>query len=195
KMEITARRPQTLAAWIRGEAPATDDKGDDKKDAKKEVAKKDEKKDGKTDNKPKKPLVKKPLSVIYVADIDLISNQLLSMRTEGMEQFRWDNGPFVLNLVDAVAGEDRYLDIRQRKARYATLRRIEAEAQKAYDDEEEARKDAQKLYDEAVSKEDEAVKKIEKEASDMEADYKKREDAGEVIDRGEHESKRKLLQF
>jgi ABC-2 type transport system permease protein len=191
KMEITPRRAHTIAAWIRGEAAAADDKkADDKK-----VAKKDDKKAGKTDDKAKKPAVKKPLSVIYVADIDLISNQLLAMRTEGMEQFRWDNGPFVLNLVDAVAGEDRYLDIRQRKARYATLRRIEAEAQVAYDKEEEARKEAQKNYDDAVNKEDEAVKKIEKEASDMEEDYKKRENAGEVIDRGELESKRKLLQF
>jgi len=130
-----------------------------------------------------------------VADIDLINNQLLGMRTEGIEQFRWDNGPFVLNLVDAVAGENRYLDIRQRKARYATLRRIEAEAQVAFDKEEEARKAAQKEYDEAVTKEDEAIKKIEKEASDLEADYRKRSEKGEQIDLNEKKSKEQLLQF
>ena len=193
KMEVTPRHAYTLAAWIRGEAAEKKDeeKKDDKKESK-EDAKKD---DGKTDDKAKKPIAKKPLSVIYVADIDLISNQLLGMRTEGVEQFRWDNGPFVLNLVDAVAGEDRYLDIRQRKTRYATLRRIEGEAQVAYDKEEEARKAAQKEYDEAVAKEDEAIKKIEKEAADLEEEYKKRQDKGEQIDSGEVKGKQQLLQF
>lgn len=191
KMEVTPRHAYTLAAWIRGEA--TESADDAKKDAKK--GKEDPKKDGKSDDKAKKPAAKKPMSVIYVADIDLISNQLLSMRTEGVEQFRWDNGPFVLNLVDAVAGEDRYLEIRQRKARYATLRRIEAEAQVAYDKEEEARKAAQKEYDEEVAKEDEAVKKIEKEAADLEAEFKKKQDAGEQIDSGEFKSRQQLLQF
>jgi len=194
KMEVTPKRAYTIAAWIRGEegeGTAEDKKADDKKEA----AKKDAKKDGKADEKSNKPVVKKPLNVIYVADIDLINNQLLGMRTEGVEQFRWDNGPFVLNLVDAVAGENRYLDIRQRKARYATLRRIEAEAQVAFDKEEEARKAAQKEYDEAVTKEDEAIKKIEKEASDLEADYRKRSEKGEQIDLNEKKSKEQLLQF
>jgi len=191
KMEVTPRHAYTLAAWIRGEeAEAAAD--DAKKEAKKD-AKDDAKKDGKKDDKAKKPVAKKPMSVIYVADIDLISNQLLAMRTEGVDQFRWDNGPFVLNLVDAVAGEDRYLAIRQRKTRYATLRRIEAEAQVAYDLEEKARKDAQKKYDEAVAKEDEAIKKIEKEAADLEADYKKRQDKGEQIDSGEVKAKQTML--
>ena len=198
-MEGTPKRAHTLAAWIRGEVAGTtvdDGKKDVKKDDKKDAAKKDDaKKEDTADKKAKKSLVKKPLSVIYVADIDLISNQLLGMRTEGVEQFRWDNGPFVLNLVDAVAGEDRYLHIRQRKARYATLRRIEAEAQVAYDKEEVAQKAAQKEYDEAVTKEDEAIKKIEKEAADLEADYKKRQDAGEQIDLNEKRSKDQLLQF
>ncbi len=192
KMDVTPRRGYTLAAWIRGEAGEA---ADSKKDDKKTAAKDEPKKEGKADENSKKPLTKKPLSVIYVADIDLISNQLLGMRTEGVEQFRWDNGPFVLNLVDAVAGEDRYLNIRQRKAKYATLRRIEAEAQVAYDKEEEARKAAQKKYDEAVTKEDEAIKKIEKEAADLQADYKKREDAGEQIDKNEEQEKLRLLQF
>lgn len=187
KMEVTPRKAYTIAAWIRGEAGEADEKKvDDKKDVKK-----DEKKDG----KPKKPIVKKPLSVIYVSDIDVISNELLNMRTQGMDQFRWDNGPFVLNLVDSVAGENRYLDIRQRKARYATLRRIEAEAQVAYDKEEEARKEAQKKYDDAVSKEDEAVKKIEKEDSDLAAEYQKKADKGEQIDPNEKQARQRALQF
>lgn len=190
KLEVTPRRAYTVAAWIRGEAP------EDKPEAAKDEPKKEgDKKDADQGDKAKKPLAKKPLSVIYVADIDLISNQLLSMRTGGDEQFRWDNGPFVLNLVDAVAGEDRYLAIRQRKTRYATLRRIEAEAQVAYDKEEEAGKKAQEQYDKAVSKEDEAIKKIEKEAADLEADYKKRQDAGEQIDPNELRAKQQALQF
>ena len=60
---------------------------------------------------------------------------------------------------------------------------------------EVAQKAAQKEYDEAVTKEDEAIKKIEKEAADLEADYKKRQDAGEQIDLNEKRSKDQLLQF
>lgn len=198
KLERTPGRAFTLAAWIRGEEAPNDEKEDTKKsdeDAKPDAKKDPAKKDDKSAETTKAPAPKKPLSVIYVADIDLLSNQLLAMRTEGIEQFRWDNGPFVLNLVDAVAGEDRYLSIRQRKTRYSTLRRIESEAQVAYDREEDAAKKAQTDYDEAVAKQDEAVKKLEKEDQDLDAEYKKRQDAGEQIDPNEYRSKKQALQF
>ena len=198
KLERTPRRAYTLVAWIKGEEPAAETKDDDakKKEAKKDTDKKDAaKKDEKAGDASKKTPPKKPLSVIYVCDIDLLSNQLLSMRTQGVEQFRFDNGPFVLNLVDAVAGEDRYLAIRQRKTRYSTLRRIEQEAQVAYDLEDEAGKKAQDEYEAAVNKQDEAVKKIEKEAQDLEEKYRKKQEVGETIDPNEFKAQQQALQF
>ena len=97
----------TIAAWIRGEegeGTAKDKKADDK-----EAAKKDAKKDGKADEKSKKPVVKKPLNVIYVADIDLINNQLLGMRTEGVGSSLGQRS-LCLEPGRCRRGENRYLD-------------------------------------------------------------------------------------
>src|SRR5688572_7868722 len=140
KLRRTLERSYVLAAWIRGKDDGESDAAESKKkEGKAKDPKKDDKaaksdvkanKDGQAaaDNAKKKL----PINVIYVADIDLLHNQWIEFRNlPGEDQFRWDNGPFVLNLVDAAAGDERFLEIRQRKPRYSTLQRIEAEAKKA----------------------------------------------------------------
>lgn len=174
-----------------GEADEVDSKGADKTKAT-DKAKEDEKKpDAGKDKKgtaTKEKQKKHPLSVIYVADIDILHNELIALRNSGTgsEQFRWDNLPFVLNLIDAAADDDRYLNIRQRKTRYSTLHRVEAEANRAREKEDISAKDYQEKYDEAVKKEDEAVKKIEKEQQEFEADFEKKRNSGEPVNIGEY---------
>ena len=90
---------------------------------------------------------KKPggINVIYVTDIDLLSSQFVQMRNEPnmmITKFRFDNVPFVCNLIDAVGGEDRFLEIRKRKPKHSTLRMVEFRAAKAREQQKDAdRKD------------------------------------------------------
>jgi ABC-2 type transport system permease protein len=132
--------------------------------------------------------------VIYVADIDCLHNQWFMYRNSpGPDQFRWDNGPFVLNLIDAVAGEDRFLAIRQRKPRYSTLQRIEEEARRAGESEDREAEKFQKKYKEELEKQEENVKKLEKKLTDLRSDREKRRNAGEVIDINEEQAKETSL--
>jgi ABC-2 type transport system permease protein len=71
------------------------------------------------------------IDVIVVADIDMISEQFFRMREMGdiAEQgihFDFDNVTFVLNCLDEVAGDTRFIELRKRRPEYRTLTRIEA---------------------------------------------------------------------
>ena len=210
KLKRTPERAYTIAAWIREEAADSGDaKSKDAKDEKEpkeseskegkqeEKAKASGGKDGKTPPSPaqaKYAPKKKPMSVIYVADIDCLHNQWFMYRNSpGPDQFRWDNGPFVLNLIDAVAGQDGFLAIRQRKPRYSTLQRIEMEAREAGEREDVEAEKFQKKYNDALAKQDENVKKLEKKLTDLRADREKRRNAGEVIDLNEEQAKETSL--
>jgi ABC-2 type transport system permease protein len=211
KLKRTPERAYTIAAWIREETAGGDAKEGETRDAKgekketKEGDTKDEKqekktgsgKDGKTPESPPKAKYapkRKPLNVIYVADIDCLHNQWFMYRNSpGPDQFRWDNGPFVLNLIDAVAGEDRFLAIRQRKPRYSTLQRIEEEARRAGESEDREAEKFQKKYKEELEKQEENVKKLEKKLTDLRSDREKRRNAGEVIDINEEQAKETSL--
>jgi ABC-2 type transport system permease protein len=100
------------------------------------------------------------LNVIFIADIDFISNtffQIRRMRRAGRNSgsdFQFDNVTFLLNAVDSLAGDDRLINLRKRRPEHRTLTRIEAEAktfdeafmkqkEKAEDQAGDALKDAQ----------------------------------------------------
>jgi ABC-2 type transport system permease protein len=207
-------RAYTIAAWIRGKEKegAAADAAEDKKDAKqgstkpeksaKAAAKKEGGDDGKKESKGKDEKgssaaqAKRPVSVIYVADVDCLHNQILEMRNiPGGEQFRWDNGPAILNLVDVVAGDDRFLAIRQRKPRYSTLQRVELVTQDARADEDKLSQEYQSKYDKEVAKQDENVKKIETELSDLDSEFERKRNAGQQIDLGEYRTRKQQLQL
>jgi ABC-2 type transport system permease protein len=73
------------------------------------------------------------VNVIYVADIDVLSDYFVDIRNEpirdGIEYFFQDMS-FALNIVDALAGEDTFLGLRNRRFRHVTLGKIEAQKEK-----------------------------------------------------------------
>lgn len=76
------------------------------------------------DAKPSKALT----NVIYVADIDTLSDYFVEIRNAPIQsgiEYRFQNMNFVLNIVDALAGETTYLDIRNRKVNHVTLEVLE----------------------------------------------------------------------
>ena len=67
------------------------------------------------------------VQAIVVADIDLMGPQIFGLRNRPDEVFglNFDNVTFVLNVLDTLSGDDRFLEIRKRKPKHRTLERIE----------------------------------------------------------------------
>jgi ABC-2 type transport system permease protein len=126
------------------------------------------------------------IDVIYVADIDCLSSQFLMIRAAGDEEtvanFRFDNVPFVLNIVDSLAGDDRYLEIRKRKRRYGTLKVVDKEIETfriAQQEElKKAEDDLKKKRDEAQAAADKSQKELEEKITE----YQNKQAKGEEID-------------
>jgi ABC-2 type transport system permease protein len=113
------------------------------------------------------------IDVIVVADIDMISEQFFRMREMGdvAEQgihFDFDNVTFVLNCLDEVAGDTRFIALRKRRPMYRTLTGVEAitaEQRKATD---ELIQQATTEFNKAKDQEDrESQKDIEKFQKDL----------------------------
>jgi len=117
----------------------------------------------------------KPIRAVVVGDIDLMDGRIFGLRNRPDEVFAldFDNVAFVLNVLDELAGDGRFVDIRKRKPKHRTLERIEAtvaEARKQADDER------QKFiadFDEAERQENDRMQKeiseFEKKIKDLES--------------------------
>ena len=104
-----ASRPRTTTALA--DAAALDDAHDpaDDPEAKADAAK------------------QKDMNVIVVADIDWVIPSFFQIREGGDEHFLpvTQNVPFILNIIDELAGDDRFMEIRKRARLYRTLTRID----------------------------------------------------------------------
>ena len=65
----------------------------------------------------------KPMKVILVSDIDWIIPSFFFIREGGDENFlpATQNVPFILNIIDTLAGDDRFVEIRKRARIHRTL--------------------------------------------------------------------------
>lgn len=140
----TTHEPYIVAARIRGRVSADEglylkDVTTDGKDAAKaEDAKNgDTKADGTPDDKAaeddalagKEP-EKTELDVVLVADIDWIAPDIFRVREMGdnadwVTDFKFQNVPFVLNILDVLAGDDRYVDLRKRTRAHRILTKVD----------------------------------------------------------------------
>lgn len=186
-------RPLVLAARIQGKdvpaAPSSGekDKSPDEKDAAKtdpgktdtaktdtaktdaaktDAAKSDaQKSDEKSADATKSPA--RPIDVVYVADIDLMSWQFLRIRArpDADEEINWrfENVTFLLNIIDALSGDDSYIDIRKRQIRHSTLAVVERTTQDARNEEFKQKldfdADIKRQNDEREKKDREMLKK------------------------------------
>jgi ABC-2 type transport system permease protein len=175
-------RGYILAAWIRGEAESASEGGEgEEKEKSKTIEIKPTKAGGSADDAKKSG----GINVIYVTDIDLLSSQFVQMRNEPNQmitKFRFDNVPFVCNLIDAVGGENRFLEIRKRKPKHSTLRRIEERAAMAREKQSQANEEMQAKYEAAVKKADEEKEKTFAEFKKLFDDLQRKQTLGEEID-------------
>jgi ABC-2 type transport system permease protein len=110
-------------------------------------------------------------------------------------RFRFDNVPFVCNLIDAVAGETRFLEIRKRKPRHSTLRMVEARAAEAREREQTEINKSRQRYEEEEKKADEEAKKVYADLQKVVDDLQAKQRRGEEVDLAELEAKVAQLQI
>jgi len=101
------------------------------------------------------------INAVYVTDIDLLESRFLRVWAQPGQEVEWrfNNTVFVLNILDSLAGDDRFIEIRKRQPRHSTLRLIEEAAAEARN--EDAGRIAQAFQDQQ-----EAEAKAEEEKED-----------------------------
>lgn len=73
--------------------------------------------------------VEPQINVVLVADIDVLTGAFLQIRSRGIDQdefdnFQPDNVTFVLNALDLLAGDNRFIEVRNRRREHRTLTQI-----------------------------------------------------------------------
>ena len=80
---------------------------------------------------------RKYINVVYVADIDLLSDYSVDIRDQPIRSnitYRFQNLSFVLNVIDSLAGENKFQEIRNRRDRHVTLKVVEDTTENAMTD-------------------------------------------------------------
>ncbi|MBX3414925.1 MAG: Gldg family protein [Pirellulales bacterium] len=114
------------------------------------------------------------INVVVVADIDVLYSAFFALRNRGTDpdaevNLDLDNVTFVLNVLDTLAGDDRFIDIRKRRPVHRTLVRVEDATAGARNAADEQRK---LFMDEFDKKQKEEQKKLD----DRIAELQKRTD-------------------
>jgi ABC-2 type transport system permease protein len=131
------------------------------------VDEKDETKGAAGEKKP--PPKEVDLHVVLVADIDMLSDAFFQLREMGESQeneinFQFDNVAFILNVLDKLAGDERFIEIRKRRPHHHTLTRIEKETQAAQD---EVAKAHEKYLSDVQKAEDDERKVVEEKMKEL----------------------------
>jgi ABC-2 type transport system permease protein len=121
----------------------------------------------------------KPIRAVVVSDIDLMDGRIFGLRNRPDEVFglNFDNVTFVLNVLDWLAGDERFLEIRKRKPKHRTLERIEDTVAAAREKAEEERQKFIAEFDEA---ERQANDSMQAEVGEFEKKIKEMETAGDA---------------
>ena len=102
------------------------------------------------------------INVVLVADIDLLSPDFFRLREQGSipeagVTFDFDNVTFVLNVLDQLADDDRFIKIRKRRPKHRTLTSVEERTEAGRMKTVEARKKIKEERDETVEEEQQAL--------------------------------------
>jgi ABC-2 type transport system permease protein len=141
--------------------------------AKADDGKKTEAANDSADKRADKPASEPEINVVVVSDIDCLYGAFFALRARGEDPdeefaFHFDNVPFVLNVLDLLAGDNRFMDIRTRRQSHRTLTKVNSVT-------ESARKEADKAREDFLRKFETARAKAQKEYDDQMAELAKRQ--------------------
>lgn len=106
-----------------------------------------------------------PLNVIFCADTDIIGDQFFSLRASQSLDVEFDNVTFVLNAVDALVGDEVFIELRSRRPAMRTLKYVEEQTRDLRRRLSEEEKKADEETDERLDK---ARKELQKEIDELE---------------------------
>lgn len=118
------------------------------------------------------------INVVLVADIDPLYRDFFELRAQGNDPDRElnlnaDDVTFVLNTLDELAGDDRFIEIRKRRPQHRVLSRIEERMDSAREASIQNRKKYNEEYDQAIAKAQQAlndkVEELKKQGGDTKA--------------------------
>lgn len=109
------------------------------------------------------------LNAVIVSDMDWILPGFFVLRQRGDESFlpATQNVTFILNIIDSLAGDDRFLEIRKRAPQHRTLIKIDEATRKYY---KQALEDRNKSIEKAETKLQEAQKRYRERIEEIEND-------------------------
>jgi ABC-2 type transport system permease protein len=99
------------------------------------------------------------VNAIFVADVDMISDFFFEERNLGNLSMKFDNVTFVLNAVDALVGDDSFIELRSRRPAHRTLVRVEQQKRGFLEAANQAERDADKAADEELEQRREQLSK------------------------------------
>lgn len=176
RRQIPTKNQYVLAAQIRGKIKPVQEMADEGKPAADKKADQPAA-EKKVDKKPAKPQ-EVDLNVVIVADIDMLSRNFFRLREQGDNpefgmRYDFDNVTFVLNTLDVLAGDERFVEIRKRRPKYRTLSTIEDNTRAAKEQAAEARERFIKSFNSEVERERKAL-------DDRLAELRKRKNANSL---------------
>jgi len=114
------------------------------------------------------------LNVIYVSDVDMMHSEFLRVRAQpNMSDIEWkfDNVTFVLNVIDDLAKDDRFLDVRKKQTRHSTLKLVESQTSAAREEAEAEilgfEKEFKTAEDAAKAKQKETLAELQKKVDEL----------------------------
>jgi len=112
------------------------------------------------------------INMVVVGDIDCLYGAFFALRARGEDpdnefDFKFDNVPFVLNVLDVLAGDDRFVEIRTRRPTHRTLSEVAKRTEAARESADKARQKFNEKFENTRTKE-------QKEFDDRLAELKKR---------------------
>lgn len=110
---------------------------------------------------------KSGVHAIFVADMDMIHDVMFNIWQRQMYDLKLDNVPFVLNCVDYLAGDERFINLRKRQAKHRTLTELERRKkefeEKRSEEVIEADEEAKKAVEDAQERLNTVLKEIQDE--------------------------------
>lgn len=127
--------------------------------------------EGKSGTKTEGEGEKKPLKVVYVSDVDILTRTFIDIRNRPQMlediRFQFQNITFVLNAIDVLAGETNYPQVRRHVPTFSTLKLVEVQADNARQIEAGKRAEFSTRYQEAITKAEEENAKAAREYEDQ----------------------------
>lgn len=138
------------------------------------------------------------VNVIYVSDVDVLSDEAIGTRDAPIRQgieYRFENTAFVLNLIDALATNRSFVDVRTRRQRYMTLRHVEETIREATEESDQSLQEYEKDYQTRMTN---ARTDAQQQVADLQRDVQRMFDAqaeGQEVDVVALDAKQKLLEL